>query len=219
MKRKWIVVISFFCVISVAFLCGKSFRSTSVQVHYNGDNLRINVDGVSVSKLPTSGNYYLASYDCKSKNTVVTWDRENFELLVSNGNKKAGVSCYLEFKTHPNLVEMPIGSYVSYVGDNGCIGESCSGGNDGSCSGSLFQHSGFRLAYVNDSAYIVSAGALDCGNNNEINQRVLKYCNSDLVYDGSCSNQNVRGISGDDFSTIINPLMFTGPLCLLVLSE
>lgn len=203
MKKKVVIFIGIFCVVSASFF-GRNYSLSHKEVEYNGNNLMVNVDGVSVDKLPTSGSYYLASYDCKSSNTVVTWDKDNYKLSISNGNKKAGVSCYLEFKTHPNLSEMSIGSYVSYTGNNGCVGDSCSGIDNGSCSFSKFNHKGFRIAYVNDGVYLVSAGALDCGNQNDINQKVLGYCNSNYVYDGKCDNNNVRNINGDDFNTIVN---------------
>ena len=203
MKKKLIIFIGIFCVVSASFF-SRNLGLSRKEVEYNGSNLMVNVDGVSVDKLPTSGSYYLASYDCKSSNTVVTWDKENYKLSISNGSKRAGVSCYLEFKTHPSLSEMSIGSYVSYNGNNGCVGDSCSGVDNGSCSSSKFSHKGFRIAYISDGTYLVSAGALDCSNQNDINRKVLGYCNSNYVYGGSCDNSNVRNINGDDFNTIVN---------------
>ena len=203
MKKKLMIFIGIFCVVSASFF-SRNLGLSHKEVEYNGSNLMVNVDGVSVDKLPTSGSYYLASYDCKSSNTVVTWDKENYKLSISNGSKRAGVSCYLEFKTHPSLSEMSIGSYVSYNGNNGCVGDSCSGVDNGSCSSSKFSHKGFRIAYVSDGTYLISAGALDCSNQNDINQKVLGYCNSNYVYGGSCDNSNVRNINGDDFNTIVN---------------
>ena len=87
----------------------------------------VNVDGENVSKLPSSGQFYLASYDCNNKNTVVSWDRDENKLVVSNENKKGGISCYLDFQSTPALSSMKVGSYVEYVGDNGCSSNLCHG--------------------------------------------------------------------------------------------
>ena len=144
------------------------------EIKYNGNNLRISIDGNSSDTLPTSGNYYLASYDCKSSDTVITWNKETYTLNVSNSNKKGGVSCYLDFQTHPKLSDMPIGSYVDYTGNNGCEGNHCKGENAnyvnddtnmGYCSNSYYHFSvnGWRIGYLKDgSAYLISAGAPEC---------------------------------------------------------
>ena len=84
--------------------------------------LKVSIDGNAEDTLPTSGNYYLTDYKCSSSNTIVTWDRTNYKLNITNKNKKSGVSCNLTFKSNPSLSEMPIGSYVSYTGTGGQVG-------------------------------------------------------------------------------------------------
>lgn len=168
-----IIVLSFFFIYLFRENNTKSLLSLK-EVKYNGNNLLISIDGNSSDTLPTNGNYYLAHYDCKSKDTTVTWDRTNYTLAVSNSNKKGGVSCYLDFQTHPKLSDMPAGSYVSYTGNNGCEGNHCKGENAnyvddatnmGYCSYFSYRFSvnGWRIGYTKDgSAYLISAGAPEC---------------------------------------------------------
>ena len=168
-----IIILSFFFIYLFRENNTKSLLSLK-EVKYNGNNLQISIDGNSSDTLPTSGNYYLARYDCKSSDTTVTWDRTNYTLDVSNSNKKGGVSCYLDFQTHPKLSDMPAGSYVSYTGNNGCEGNHCKGENAnyvddatnmGYCSNSSnrFSVNGWRIGYTKDgSAYLISAGAPEC---------------------------------------------------------
>ena len=77
-------------------------NKTTKEVSYTGSNLLISIDGVSSNTLPTSGFYYLANYECKSKNTILSWDNSNYKLNVTNGGKKAGAVCNLEFKNVPS---------------------------------------------------------------------------------------------------------------------
>ena len=168
-----VIILSFFFIYLFRENSTKSFLSLK-EVKYNGNNLRISIDGNSSDTLPTSGNYYLVRYDCKSSDTTVTWNRTNYTLDVSNSNKKGGVSCYLDFQTHPKLSDMPAGSYVSYTGNNGCEGNHCKGENAnyvddatnmGYCSNSSnrFSVNGWRIGYSkDDSAYLISAGAPEC---------------------------------------------------------
>lgn len=168
-----IIILSFFFIYLFRENNTKSLLSLK-EVKYNGNNLRISIDGNSSDTLPTSGNYYLARYDCKSSDTTVTWDRTNYTLDVSNSNKKGGVSCYLDFQTHPKLSDMLAGSYVSYTGNNGCEGNHCKGENAnyvddatnmGYCysSSNRFSVNGWRIGYTKDgSAYLISAGAPEC---------------------------------------------------------
>ena len=146
---------------------------TKMVVNYNGNNLRISIDGVESTTLPTSGNYYLVDYTCKSASTTVSWDRTTYQLKVSNQNKEGGVACYLDFQSSPKLADMPVGSYVAYTGNNGCSGESCNGKNAnyvsdaemGYCYSSNYKFivNGWRIGYTkNKTAYLVSAGATDC---------------------------------------------------------
>ena len=71
------------------------------------------------------------------------------------------------------LAEVHPGSYVKYVGNNGCSGNACSGqnanyvsvSNMGYCYSANypFNVNGWRVAYINDSsAYLISAGSPEC---------------------------------------------------------
>ena len=126
MKKKVLISLLFVIMLIVINYINDNSSATRT-ISYNGNNLRISIDGEVSSTLPTSGNYYLVDYDCKSSNTKVEWikytDDNNevqYKLNVSNGTKKSGVICNLEFKSNPLLSEMPVGSYVAYTGDNNC---------------------------------------------------------------------------------------------------
>ena len=177
MKKKLLIVLIIVFCFSFIYLFrsenSNSFFSLK-EIKYNGNNLRISIDGNSSDTLPTSGKYYLVNYDCKSSDTVITWNKETYTLNVSNSNKKGGVSCYLDFQTYPKLSDMPIGSYVDYTGNNGCEGNHCKGENAnyvndatnmGYCFSSFYRFSvnGWRIGYSRDgSAYLISAGAPEC---------------------------------------------------------
>ncbi len=238
MKRKYFFVMLFLLVFSITFVKSSfGFKRNVKEIIYNGSHLMVSIDGENGDKLPVSGNYYLANYECNNKNTVVSWDRENYQLSVSNGNKKGGVSCYLNFESNPKLADMDAGSYVLYTGNNGCSGNQCSGenanyindSNMGYCrdSSNQFISKGFRIAYTKGkSAYLISAGALECGCTNsngskssncinEVNVQnfsshlenldsiALKYCNVNYVSDGICDYSNVRSINQEDFELIL----------------
>lgn len=174
MKKKCILIVIIIFIVTGLFLYFNSENKfTNKVVNYNGNNLRISIDGIEGSAIPSSGNYYLVNYNCKSADTVVTWDRENAKLNVSNGKKKSGVACYLNFQSQPKLSDMKPGSYVSYVGKNGCSGNSCSGQNANYVSEDLIGYcktinyqffvNGWRIAYSkNKSAHLISAGATEC---------------------------------------------------------
>ena len=178
MKKKlfifFVIIVSFF---SVYFWKDSDVSSSLAlkekEIQYNGNNLRVSIDGNTSETLPTSGSYYLASYSCKSSNTTLKWNRTNYKLIVDNDGKSSGVSCYLDFQSNPKLNNMPAGSYVKYVGNNGCTGKSCEGQNVnyvsdtdmGYCSSSGYRFivNGWRVAYQKDgSAYLISAGSPEC---------------------------------------------------------
>lgn len=78
---------------------------------------QITVDGKK-QPLPTSENYYLTGYTCNN-DAVVSLNQETGELSVKNF-KSQETSCTAQLETEPLLVDMPLGSYVSYTGTNGC---------------------------------------------------------------------------------------------------
>ena len=197
MKR---ILVGLFILFIIININDKDDESIYSSVKYNGNNLRISVDGAGADSLPTSGNYYLVSYDCSNKNTKVTWNRNDYSLDINNGTKKSNVACYLEFKSTPLLSEMSKGSYVAYIGDSslGCDNTnivngytSCSGKNAnyesdismGYCGNSnyKFYRNGWRVAYTkNKSAYLISAGATDCMCTSSDGNSSSSYCSSYL---------------------------------------
>ena len=139
---------------------------------------KINIDGVRKNYLPTEG-YYNMTYSCV-KGSKLSWEPLS-KTLTYNAGSVIGDNCTLNFtkevdySKYPRLSEMPVGSYVKYVGNNGCTGKSCEGQNAnyvsntnmGYCYSSNFKFyvNGWRIAYIeNGSAFLVSAGAPECVN-------------------------------------------------------
>lgn len=187
------VTISLLLVMGINFILDDNKSIVTKKVNYNGNSLLVSIDGKSSDTLPTSGTYYLASYDCQNSNTILKWDSINYELEISNGNKKSGIACNLEFESNPKISDMEVGSYVKYVGNNGCEGKACNGENInyvsdtdmGYCFSSdyKFVANGFRIAYVKyGTAYLVSAGSPEC------------MCTDDegKVSDSSCNGSNLK---------------------------
>ena len=188
-KKVCFVIISLSFVIGCIIVYKNNDKFTNKIINYNGNNLMISIDGNTSTTLPTNGDYYLASYDCKSSKTKVTWNNSTYQLNISNGNKRSGVSCYLEFETNPKLSNMEVGSYVSYTGNNGCSGNACSGQNAnyvsntdmGYCSDKnyKFMTNGWRIAYIKGgSVYLISAGAPECICSNSDGTTSNVECNS-----------------------------------------
>ncbi len=118
-----------------------------------------------------------------------------------------------------NLNEAPIGSYISYVGTNDCVKDSCLGRNTnykdednlGYCKNAsdTFKVNGWRIAYIKElSPYIISASSPECislindQNNNKLDTTALKYCNSKYIYGGICSDINTWNMNINDFKNI-----------------
>ena len=151
----------------------------------------ITIDGEVSEKLPVSG-YYDMTYTC-AKGSKLRWDSLTNVMTYSKGSYIEDV-CRVTFVSsddYPLLNEMPIGSYVSYTGTNGCVGKSCSGYNTnyisedkmGYCqnSNNQFTNSGWRIAYVdNGNAHLISAGATDCMCTNSDGNSSNSSCNTYL---------------------------------------
>ena len=121
-KKKIALVLLILTIISLSIFSSSKNKFTTKKVVSNQDDLRISIDGVPSENLPTSGNYYLTKYKCYSNKTKITWDRKNYNLNITNKNKKAGISCNLTFKSNPLLSDMKVGNYIKYQGKSGNIG-------------------------------------------------------------------------------------------------
>ena len=143
---------------------------------YSDADIRISsitIDGASSDSLPVDG-YYTMSSTC-TKGSSLTWDGYSKTITYSKGSK-VGDSCNLVFTKDTStklLNTVSVGSYVKYMGNNGCDGNHCAGDNAnyvsdddmGYCSNSSYGFivNGWRVAYIKDnSAYLVSAGAPEC---------------------------------------------------------
>ncbi len=194
MRKKLFLCLLFFMLLCLLFYRHENKITETKIVSYNGNNLMISIDGNNSNTLPTSGNYYLVQYDCKSKDTVLEWNRSTHQLNVSNQNKKGGVSCFLDFQSNPKLADMPQGSYVAYTGNNGCSGNACRGQNVnyvddtnmGYCTNLnyKFKVNGWRFFYSkDDDPYLISAGAPECMCSNSDGTTSNSVCNSSVNQD------------------------------------
>lgn len=136
----------------------------------------ITIDGESSNSTPSSGLYTMSA-TC-TKGSSLTWDSLTRTITYGAGSY-VNDSCSLVFTSstsYPLLSTMQPGSYVRYVGSNGCEGKACQGQNAnyvddndmGMCGSSenyKFNVNGWRIGYVKDStAYLISAGAPECVN-------------------------------------------------------
>ena len=150
-------------------------------IYYSSSNDLTNVDlGYlsSTEHLPSgiieSNNKYVVEIQIyNSSNNNVTLSFGVKYGLVGGGALVKEENQYWVEKLNVALNKTEIGSYVAYVGNNGCSGAGCIGGNAnyesdtnrGYCWSSdyKFYASGWRIAYIKDGVvYLTSAGATDC---------------------------------------------------------
>ena len=128
-----------------------------------------------------------------TKGSTLTWEPLSKTITYASGSY-INDNCSLTFSSstdYPLLSEMPVGSYVKYVGSNGCDGKSCEGQNAnyvsdtdmGYCDAFAykFHENGWRIGYIKDgSAVIVSAGSTDCMCTNSDGTTSSSSCSSPL---------------------------------------
>ena len=189
----------------------KNFDTPDIEIN------DITVNGTLTNYLPTIGFYDMTA-TCE-KGSHLSWDAVNKTLIYDKGSY-LNDKCSLNFVTSSvrrYLKDVLVGSYVSYIGNNGCSKRDCYGENPhyvgkdnmGYCFNDKyhFTTSGFRVMYVrDDTAYLVSAGAVECANNITIaslDKSVLKYCNKSYVFGGKCNQNVVRVLRKSDIDTVI----------------
>ena len=167
----------------------------------------ITIDGEASDSLPTSG-YYSMSATC-TKGSNLTWDSIS-KTITYNSGSYINDDCSLTFTSsndYPLLNEMPVGSYVKYVGNNGCVGDACKGYNAnyvsdtnmGYCrsNSNKFYVNGWRIGYIEDgSAYLISAGAPECMCSNSDGTTSNSSCSSYL----SSSDINKHYVNMDNIA-------------------
>ena len=148
-------------------------------------------DSIVIAREESSKEGTTGSVDASHDKTVTivvknkTDKKIRFDFGVSSSDKDANSIEYLGGKRLISgvdkivyLNEVLTGSYVSYTGNGGCVGNNCSGENAnyvnkdnmGYCGDSKHKmlKNGWQLAYTKDSsAFIVSAGSVECVATNE----------------------------------------------------
>ena len=175
----------------ISYVNGKYLISKDILIPTDISIASVVIDGVNSDTLPVSGLYDM-KYTC-NKGTSLKWDKFS-KVLTYNSGSYVMDECSLEFNSSdylPLLNEMKVGSYVSYVGDSGMVGDSgvsCGvNGNINSCSGEnaneeleqansntygycyssdyRYYTTGFRIAYIDDgNVVLISAGSPECIN-------------------------------------------------------
>ena len=99
----------------------------------------VTIDGKSSDYIPISGYYNMTS-SC-TKGSTLSWEPLS-KTITYEGGSPSGDVCSLTFTTddspdYPLLSEMPVGSYVAYVGNSGTVGDKkvyCKNGGSASSS-------------------------------------------------------------------------------------
>ena len=191
----------------------------------------IKIDGASSDSLPVDG-YYTMSSTC-SKGSALSWNKYSKTITYSKGSK-VGDSCSLVFTKDTStklLNTVEVGSYVKYMGNNGCDGNHCTGDNAnyvsdddmGYCySYDEFIVNGWRIAYIKDnSAYLVSAGApeyvatyVENVSNGTSNQTFsIYYYGSGYLFDETTGEYSLTGVTSSalDWSSNYNGIIANTP--------
>ena len=190
---------------------------------YSDADIRISsitIDGASSDSLPVDG-YYTMSSTC-SKGSTLSWNKYSKTITYSKGSK-VGDSCSLVFTKDTStklLNTVSVGSYVKYMGNNGCDGNHCAGDNAnyvsdddmGYCGNfsSGFIVNGWRVAYIKDNrAYLISAGAPECvatyveNVSNSTSNRSLSsnyYYGSGYHFDQNTGQYSLTGVTSSTLS-------------------
>lgn len=117
--------------------------------------------------------YAVTSIPVNSKNATYNSTKSPGLVKISATNVQDALDQIYSKRKSFLLSEARVGSYVKYVGNNGCSGNACKGYNAhyksdtdmGYCEDSnyKYRYNGWRVAYIQDStAYLVSAGAPEC---------------------------------------------------------
>lgn len=143
-------------------------------------------DSISIAKLERSEANTSGSIEGNGSSlvSVIVRNVSNKDVVIDIGvassNKDTNSISYLDGRKLISGVDdieylssAKAGSYVNYVGSNGCSGNSCLGynanyvgnSNKGYCykDGNKYSSNGFRIGYVKDNTvYLISAGSLEC---------------------------------------------------------
>ena len=108
----------------IEYINGKYLISGEVSMPVTRDIMitSIKIDGETSNSLPTGGAYTMTS-SC-DKGSTLRWDTYSKSITYSSG-AVVGDKCSVEFTTSTDyllLNEMPVGSYVEYVGKGGTVG-------------------------------------------------------------------------------------------------
>lgn len=167
-------------------------------LYYSSTNI---LNDVTINSLPNSqypetgliepsGKYIVSIKVINNSNEDITIDF-GLSFGLENGGDLA-IESYQYWVSKPEYLNAAkVGSYVRYIGNNGCSGENCEGvnankndTNNGYCQSAAYQYSlsGWRIAYVeNENVHLISAGAPECLCTNKDGSYSNSMCNSNEI--------------------------------------
>jgi len=119
MKKK-IFIISLITIL-ISIFSYTYYQYNTKNIEEDNIKLAINIDGNDVEEIPDTGIYTLESYTCDNGSTI-SWDKLKRRITFNTITSETE-SCTINLITDTSnnyLVDMPLGSYVSYTGSNGC---------------------------------------------------------------------------------------------------
>ena len=184
-------------------------------------------DSISIAKLERSEANTSGSIEENGSSlvSVIIRNVSNKDVVIDIGVASSNSISYLDGRKLISGVDdisylssAKAGSYVNYVGSNGCSGNSCLGynanyvgnSNKGYCykDSNKYSSNGFRVGYVKDNTvYLISAGSLECvatdssGKVSFDNVRLNSFDNKDKA-EFHFNNLNMRALSycNEEFS-------------------
>ena len=210
-----------------------------VYIGYQDDTDKLPVDTIEANQ----------DYVVSLKILNLSSDSVTIDFGVSYGLEQGGElvlpsgKSFVELYDGPVLLsEVEVGSYVDYAGNNGCVADRCDGtnvnyrnvANMGYCyyDGYTYKSNGFRVGYIkNNTAYLISGGALECISTDEagsmaldnvdsyditngatmhvsnLNKMALNYCNKEFAYMGVCDNRSSWAMDVTDFRNITGSVL------------
>lgn len=183
--------------------------------HHNTENLPKGLIGARENKVITI-RVENNTDDIKTITFGLIYGLENGGDLIVEENQK-----FLEQEVNFPLNEANKGSYISYIGNNGCTEEQCLGKNandpedknTGYCGDETekYKENGWKIAYIrNGITYITTAGAPECLEIEsdvptllkKLNEIALNYCSIDYAYRGECNEKTSWAMNTNDFYQI-----------------
>lgn len=243
---------------NVPYMFNTILEDTTAGEHIDYQYIMTQIGKLEIKSLSNCPNNILKSDTVVPANSSVDIDVRVW-ISDTTPNKEIGKSFYakiaIDGQAIPNLSEeidnknlqanqplsnVNVGSYVKYIGNNGCSDNSCRGENAnyisaidmGYCNSDTkkYTQNGWRVGQKkNNSVYLISGGAPECFSTkiegktitssdmdkhlSDLNNATLKYCNPLYAYNNACDNSTTWNMTYSDLQDITKSDL-TAPECL-----